>query len=252
MSDKTYFYDGTWTGIMTVYHGIIGGTLAEGSMAKEKDENTQEDMFSEKLFIEADDGKFTLLRDSFIKAAGSDSYNMMQWAFLTGKRGIESEIFDFIRFVLDNGRDSAGMLSEDAVMRVYKAAQQVKKECHRFKGFLRFEEIKPGMFYAGIEPDCNIILLLAPHFKRRLSSQDWIIHDMKRNTAVFYDGSQSLYREVLSFEMPENTKEEKEYKSMWIKYFEAMGIKERLNPRLQRQFVPVKYRKNMTEFKKRL
>jgi hypothetical protein len=37
-----------------------------------------------------------------------------------------------------------------------------------------------------------------------------------------------------------------------MKYFEAMGIKERLNPRLQKQFVPVKYRKNMTEFKKRL
>jgi probable DNA metabolism protein len=248
MAEKIYFYDGTWQGIMSVYHGIIGGELEAGVMAKEKGENMQDDLFSEKIFVEAGEDKFTALKDRFIKAAGCDNYSMMLWAFLSEKRGIEGHILDFIRFALKNGKGSGNLLSEDEVMRVYSAAQQVRRECHRFKGFIRFEEIKPGMFYSGIEPDYNIIMLLAPHFKQRLSSQDWIIHDKKRNTAVFYDGSKCLYREVISFEMPDDSKEENEYKAMWLKYFQAMGIKERKNPHLQRQFVPVKYRKNMIEF----
>ena len=249
MADKTYFYDGTWAGIMTVYHSIIGGELSDGILSREDEENAQEDLFSEKLFIETDEAKYAQLRDRFIGFAGADNYNMMTWAFLTEKRGVEGHILDFMKFVFYNGKESGGMLSEDAVMRVYSAAQQVRREVHRFKGFLRFEEIKSGVYYAGIEPDNNIIMLLAPHFKRRLSSQDWIIHDKRRNAAVFFDRSRCVYSEVLSFEMPENSAEEKEYKAMWLKYFNAMGIRERKNPRLQRQFVPVKYRRNMTEFK---
>lgn len=35
---------------------------------------------------------------------------------------------------------------------------------------------------------------------------------------------------------------------MWKGYFEHIGIKERKNLRLQRQFVPTRYRKNMVEF----
>lgn len=248
MAEKIYFYDGTWQGIMSVYHGIMDGALPDGVMAREKDENAQEDLFSEKIFVAADGYKFTSLKDRFIKAAGRNNYNMMLWAFLSEKRGIEDHILDFMRFVFKNGKSSGSLLSEDKVMHIYSAAQQVRRESHRFKGFIRFEEIKPNMFYAGIEPDYNIIMLLAPHFKQRLSSQDWIIHDKKRNTAVFYDGSQCLYREVISFDMPDDSKKEKEYKAMWLKYFQAMGIKERKNPRLQMQFVPVKYRKNMIEF----
>lgn len=248
MEDKIYFYDGTWQGIMTVYDGLLNGRLAPDSIIREVYEGAQEDLFCDKIFIDADEEKYSALKESFIRDCGSDNYNMIMWAFLSEKRGIESYILDFIRFAFENGRDAGSILSEDVVMRVYSAAQQVRRECHRFKGFVRFEEIKAGMFYSGIEPDYNIVMLLAPHFKRRLSSQDWIIHDKRRNTAVFYDGARCVYREVVSFEMPEDSKEEKEYKAMWTRYFHAMGIKERKNPGLQRQFVPVKYRKNMIEF----
>lgn len=248
MAEQIYFYDGTWQGVMSVYQDIISGILPEGSIVKEKNEEPQDDLFSEKRFIDADTEKFTMLKDRFIKTAGSDNYDMMCWAFLSEKRGIEDCIFAFMKFAFQAGVEAGSYLSDVVVMKVYSAAQQVRRENHRFKGFLRFEEIKPGMFYAGIEPDYNIIMLLAPHFRRRLSSQDWIIHDKKRNTAVFYDRLNCIHREILSFELPDDSKEEVEYKAMWMKYFNAMGIKERINPRLQRQFAPVKYRKNMFEF----
>jgi probable DNA metabolism protein len=248
LNERIYYYDGTWQGLMSIYCGIIEGELIEGNMACEKYEGQQEALFCEKIFIESDDDKFITFRDRFIQETGSDCYNMILWAFLSEKRGIEAYILDFMRFAFENGKESCSLLTEEAVLRVYNAAQQVRRECHRFKGFIRFEEIKPGMFYAGIEPDYNIIMLLAPHFKRRLSSQDWIIHDKRRNSAVFYDRSHCLFREIISFEMPEDSKEEKDYKAMWSKYFQAMGIKERKNLRLQRQFVPIKYRKNMIEF----
>jgi probable DNA metabolism protein len=250
MEPKNYFYDGSWNGILTVFGHIIDSNVKEGGIFRKSDEPMQEDMFSEKVFIKTDCKMSAETADMIIGKCGSAAYNMIMWAFLSEKKLVENQIFEFLLFVFEAGMESSLLLSDDRVMRVYSAAQQVKKEVHRFKGFIRFEEIKPSIFYAAIEPDNNIVMLLAPHFKNRFVSQDWIIHDKKRGSAVFYDKTKCVYREIISFEFTEGTHEEKEYKFMWTKYFEAMGIRERFNPGLQRQFVPIKYRKNMTEFKK--
>jgi len=47
--------------------------------------------------------------------------------------------------------------------------------------------------------------------------------------------------------MPVSESEE-DIRVLWKQYFEVMAIKERVNPNLQRQFVPVRYRKHLPEF----
>jgi probable DNA metabolism protein len=42
---------------------------------------------------------------------------------------------------------------------------------------------------------------------------------------------------------------EKEYQDLWKKYFETIAIKERTNPRCQKNFMPVRYWKNLTELR---
>jgi len=37
-------------------------------------------------------------------------------------------------------------------------------------------------------------------------------------------------------------------RDLWKLFFKTAAIKERTNPKLQRQNVPLKYRKNLTEF----
>lgn len=154
-------------------------------------------------------------------------------------------VIDFIR----NGREDIENIIKNPVFeRVFFTANKVRREIHRFKGFLRFREIEGGYLYASFSPDYNIILPLARHFSNRMKNERIILHDRKRNLAVFcYKGR--IYSAEINGRIPFETSIEKFISKLWVEYFEKIAIKERTNIKLQKQKVPVKYRKFITEFK---
>jgi len=138
-------------------------------------------------------------------------------------------------------------LQDSVIERIYMIANRVRREIHRFKGFLRFKELKGGYLYAPFSSDFFILYPLAKHFAERLKNEKIILHDVKRKKAVFcYLGK--IYEIVEFEEFPEETALEKEISKLWRKYFEDLAIKERENLALQRQRVPKKYRRFLTEF----
>ena len=52
----------------------------------------------------------------------------------------------------------------DSINKALKIDQYVRRENHKFKGFVRFKELKNGILYAEISPENNIIFILAKHF----------------------------------------------------------------------------------------
>ena len=46
---------------------------------------------------------------------------------------------------------------------------------------------------------------------------------------------------------PDFTSDERFYKDLWKKYFTRLAVKERFNPVLQSQHLPLKYRKYLVE-----
>ena len=114
-------------------------------------------------------------------------------------------------------------------------------------GFLRFAECTGGL-YAHFSPDNDIVDLVAPHFAKRFSGEKFIIHDTKRNLLAVYDGK-SL-KTVLN-ESPVTvylSTEEEQFRKLWKTYFDSVTIESRKNKRLQDNFLPRRYRKDMTEF----
>lgn len=141
-------------------------------------------------------------------------------------------------------------LKDPVIERIYLIANKVRREIHRFKGFLRFKELKGGYLYAPFSSDFFILYPLAKHFAERLKHEKIILHDVKRKRGVFcYLGK--IYEIVEFEEFPEETTLEKEISKLWCKYFENLAIKERENLALQRQRVPKKYRRFLTEFSQR-
>jgi probable DNA metabolism protein len=133
------------------------------------------------------------------------------------------------------------------VINVHNLSDKVSKERHRLLGLLRFQEVG-DVLYAPLTPDNDVIELLADHFTDRMKNEKFIIHDKKRNKAVIYNREEWMIRD---FEYQEDvfvSQRERNFQEMWKGYFDHIGIKERKNPLLQRQFVPTRYRKNMVEF----
>lgn len=124
------------------------------------------------------------------------------------------------------------------------------------KGLLRFEELTDGLLWASCEPAANVTPLLVPHFKARLKNYRWVICDVGRGTALYYDGCRvqtvELEQHVLASlrnrgRLPGRTAHSDRYAELWRTFFKSVAITDRKNPELQRQCMPKRFWKWLPE-----
>jgi probable DNA metabolism protein len=142
-------------------------------------------------------------------------------------------------------------MSDERVLAVQNMCRRVLGEDHRMLGLIRFSHLMGDIYYAPVEPDFNIIALMAPHFLKRLPSQCWIIHDVKRSIAVLYNKKSWTISDFMLGERPSLEEDEKFVRSLWKEYHKCISISERLNPSLQRRNMPIRYWKYLTELSAR-
>lgn len=161
----------------------------------------------------------------------------------------ETVIFMVAKRCLEERKNIISDYKDTNVLSHFELRRKIGLEAHRFKGFLRFEELLDGCMYAHFEPDNDIIDLVAPHFAKRFSNEKFVIHDTKRNLLALYYKNQI---KIIQNDQPVVaylSKDETEFKALWQTYFKSVSIKERKNTRLQDNYLPRRYRKNMSEFK---
>ena len=144
-------------------------------------------------------------------------------------------------------------LRDPGVYRTFVMARNVGKEIHFHKEFLRFEELEGGILYAQIGPKNNIITFLMPHFADRLPMENFVIHDVKRNIFALHEAKKDWYLvynpvglDKIKYTVSDK---EKQYSELFAAFFHTIAIKERENPTLQLNMLPLRYREYMTEFR---
>ena len=162
---------------------------------------------------------------------------------------MELHIFRYLFTGFKEGEKVDEFLTKDYVRQVQDLAHKVRHESHRLKGLIRLQEAAGGKYYAAVEPDYKTLVLLAPHFKSRFSTMDWIIHDKKREEAIIFSAPEKewLLIDLENDFEPELTAKEEEVQDLWRAFFSAVSIKNRINPRTQQQFMPKKYWKHLIE-----
>ncbi len=182
---------------------------------------------------------------------------IVMMAFLAEEENLESKILDYLNIAFKIGIKVNDYLSNPSVLSVIKAYRRVGSEAHHYQGLIRFRKLKDEIYYASFEPKNNILCLLTQHFSDRFACQKWVIHDIKRKMALVYDGEYAEMVEVTEFNPGVSylqqadplffASEEDELQDLWKGYFKAIAIKERINPKLQRQNMPKKYWKYLVE-----
>ena len=89
--------------------------------------------------------------------------------------------------------------------------------------------------------------MIVGHFRCRYPNGTWAIIDVKRGFGVYYENYRTHFVTVpdpsyISAHAPPD-----EFTRMWKSYYDTMAIKERLNPRLLRRCLPVRYWKHLPE-----
>lgn len=245
-----YIYDGTFEGLLAVTAAAVeGGDEADGISRMTPSQGA---LFHQVVSVETGDRSSAELFETVAQSLSAHARRDAFHAFLSGAPGIELLVYRYLRFGRDAGKSVDRLLTHKHVLPIRKLAQKVRSEAHRMKGFVRFTQVREGFYYARLEPDHNVLPLIAPHFADRFSDQDWIIHDTRRGRAIIHDSSlkQWITAELDLLGNPEFSVEEKFFQQLWKKYFARIAIEERLNPKLQRQNLPLKYRRFLVEVEK--
>ena len=145
--------------------------------------------------------------------------------------------------------------SDPDVLAVLKAAGKVQHEIHRMIGFLRFSVDTCGMYTARCAPDHYILPALAEHFTLRFGDVPWAIIDEKRGLCLSRKNggnariSQCSAAPPVSSEAASENEQDNLWEGLWQLYHRSVNNKARKNPKLQRQLMPERYQKYLTELK---
>lgn len=251
----TYLYDGSFEGMLTaVAIAVKSQNEVDGIFSGHRYGTS---LFTEVQNIETDQSQarrfFTYLRS--LKGIGS---RLAIDGFLSENDEMALHLCVVVRECLRHGEGVLYWHTHDSVNFLHKLSQKVRREAHRFKGLVRFRILEDGMQYAPFEPDYNVIGYCAQHFRKRLATICWVLHDVRRNQALHWDGNscrsifidEDFTDQVRSMgELPQKhlCQSEIQYQRLWNSFHEAIAIKEKRNPVLQRQCMPSRYWKYLPE-----
>ncbi len=247
---NTLVYDGSWVGLLTCVFEIYSKKLGQISVINEK--CFQPDAFSDVTKVISDDARAERVWAGLAKQVSKKGLSRLYCCYLSGLPSIETAICDFIRLAFDMNESPEHAYANPTVLRLSKVDRMVHREKHRMEAFIRFQLTKDDLYFATIEPDFNVIPLIAKHFKNRYADQRWLIFDIKRNYGIFYD-LQVVSEVTLDRTGAENkaaglfSEDEILYQKLWQEYFTHVNIKERKNTKLHLMHVPKRYWKHLTE-----
>lgn len=241
-----YLYDGSFDGLLTAIYQSYYEEKADGIYPVD---NYQYSLLTASRQVATVPELAAKVYDAVERKISPQALRRVYYVYLANHPQKENLILKYLRLGFKLGPEVDSYHTHPAVLPVQELAKKVSFEAHRFYGLLRFAEAR-NYLYAALEPDHNILILLADHFADRLKQENFIIHDKKRNLAVIYDR-----KDWYLTDFPQEAKiliseQEAFYQELWTRYFTQIGIENRKNKRLQAHFVPQRYRHNLVEFTK--
>ncbi|MDA6069450.1 TIGR03915 family putative DNA repair protein [Flavobacterium sp. AC] len=246
-------YDATYEGWLTAVFEIYEYKL--GDIVFVKNEVSNSLLFSTTHFVTTDPDKAKRVLSGLQKRLSAEGISNIYKAFLSEVNQIEETMFQFVKYVLASSINIERDLSNSTVLDIKKAARLTGKESHRMEAFVRFKLTKDQLYYAIVEPDCDVLPLIESHFKNRYADQRWLIYDAKRKYGIYYDLENvatvqlQFNPEAASSKFLTEICDEKEefFQNLWKRYFSSVNIESRKNMRLHLQHMPKRYWKNLTE-----
>lgn len=241
-------FDGSWHGLLCCIFDVFEYKLKAISISTPA--HKQVDAFSSERVVYTDPEHAIRVYKGLASKISAKALGDLYACFLSELPEAPSLIVRYARAVFSTGLSENAFGNAD-VLKVTQLAKMVSRERHRMKAFIRFQLTSDNIYFAGIEPDFNVIPLIAGHFKRRYADQEWIIYDKKRKYGIYYDLEKV---EEVQFTFTDRkaapdifAESEILYQNMWKDYFKHVSIDSRKNTALHLRHVPKRYWKHLVE-----
>lgn len=279
-----YTYDGTREGFFSVVFRAFEDRCFPFAIISRK--NNQQMPIGEVVHVETNQEKASRVERGIKERVPKRKARLVHLALLVDEPGTPLLLWRYLYklFTDTTGAYHCNMLDKEACA-VAQQARKVKGEIHRFHGLVRFRETAGRLLVATIEPDHDIVMMLAPHFRARMAEQQWVIYDIRRDCGVWYDtrivrmvrftpedfeqwvvtglpggdarcvGSGDVgFGDAKCGNAPDFKGEDVGdrnggdlYRELWQHYYDAINIRERKNHRQMKGAMPKRYWKYLPE-----
>ncbi len=239
-----FVYDGSFPGLLTAIYEAFYNSQAPDEIIRE--EHYSAHLFSQKKEIATNQVKSDKVYQGIQTEVSNYTLTSVYYAYLSEVKRMETTIYNYLQLAFKHGAKVNKLHSNSTVDKIKSIRKKVGREAHKMKGLLRFRTLDNGIYYAPLEPDYNIISILARHFSRRLADQNWIIHDLNRRQAAVYNQEEWQLTPLTEQEVEVSTQEVK-YQTLWKEFFSSTAVENRTNLKLQQQNMPKKYWKHLVE-----
>ena len=247
LENQVYLFNGLLTIVFDCY---LSKVIPSNVLPKE---NYLPNLLEKPYFISTDEKKANRIWHGAYTNISYTALYDCYYAFLSCHKGKELAILKYLLHGFYVGFRICNMLAIDYVLEVTKLRKTVFGEAHRLKGLVRLSKLENNLWYAPIHPDNNVIEQVGHFLMARFPTQNLILHDKNRNLAFLYSiqnrNDYEILKVPINFKIPKFSEEEKQFQKLWKTFFNTISIKERTNPRLQMQFMPKKYWKDLIELK---
>jgi probable DNA metabolism protein len=239
-----YLYDGSWDGLMCLVYRTAGDAEFPENVLRRQD---GQGLLFETAMVETVPEIAEATAAALKKRVSGAMLSDVWFALLSDSRGVDMALLMTLAKVWARGGSAESDLADGHIHAVRRAALRTGAEYNKYLGVTRFKDVG-GLFYAELEPDCDVLALLAEHFSARLPDQGWVLHDLRRGKAAVFD-ARSWF--VTDMDLPRRalpvTEEERAYQELWREFYRNTTTRGRLNYNAQRGNMPKKYWKRLVE-----
>ena len=249
---RVYSCEHNWEAMLTCIYVAWASGLGHQNIRLEFEPLGQCELFTEYVHVDTDIVKAESVMDSVNRKISPAVYQELAYTAMAYESDTLDNIYRVMVLGFAFGPNVLDMVQYKDIMRNREIRTRLGKEACRFKEVVRFHEISKDMYIAHIEPKSKIVVTLGPAFQDRMPSENWIIVDDVHKEAVIHAKNEPYYLRTLDNEeydkLLETELENDEYTDLWKVFFDAIAIKERNNPRCQRNLIPIWTRKHAVEF----
>ena len=153
---------------------------------------------------------------------------------------------------IEDSRRIMEHLGDQDVAKVFAMSRSVSNEAHMYEEFIRFRELDSGILFSEISPKAQILTCIADHFADRFPLENWMIYDKVHEVFLVHKKQERwalVWGGMADADALERVSEnEKDYEKLGQIFFSSISVRERENPKCQRNHLPFRFRPEMTEF----
>lgn len=247
------YYDGSFNGWLNAFAFCIENNMAIEKVRLSTKKDTQ--LFDELIEIQTDIAKAKDTWSQFKSKLDAKLCREFFVAFFSqDEKAIQITLYLALK-VWNEGKNILQNFADNHVLYFAQTVRKVEREKHRMMAFVRFQKSTDGCYHCIIEPDYNVLPLIANFFKNRYADQIWFIYDIRRSYGLYYYLKMILEVQLCT-NASENTlptrsielaEDERLYQNLWKDYFKSTNIVARRNLKLNIQHVPKRYWKYLIE-----